>query len=196
MKKIYKGLNIIVICIIISGAFTFAHAQQSNKIPAPIDWKAVADWKLKVEAHPDSLGYHTGFIKSIGWDGNLFILERDFKSRYDSAEAMLDSQYRIWASIFPTIPAVHYAIGSAFYDHESPKATAYLKKVAELDSKNADALFKLSIDAERWGNSKAASDYMKLASEADPANPAYLFYYAANFRRTNLDFYRERSKSL
>lgn len=196
MKKLYKGLSIIVFCTIISGAFTFSYAQQSIKIPAPIDWKAVSDWKLKVEAHPDSLGYHTGFIKSIGWDGNLFILERDFKSRYDSAEAILDNQYRIWATMFPTIPAVHYAIGSAFYEHESPKATAYLKKVVELDAKNADALFKLSIDAERWGNGKAASDYMKFASEADPANPAYLFYYAANFRRTNLDFYREKVQEL
>ncbi len=196
MKKLNKGLSIIVIFIIISGAFTFTHAQQSNKILAPIDWNAVSDWKLKVEAHPDSLSFHTGYIKSIGWDGNLFILERDFKSRYDSAEAILDNQYRIWASMFPKIPAVHYAIGSAFYDHESPKATAYLKKAAELDSKNADALFKLSIDAERWGNGKAASDYMKLASEADPANPAYLFYYAANFRRTNLDFYREKVQEL
>jgi len=196
MKKLNKGLSIIVIFTIISGAFTITHAQQTNKTPAPIDWNAVADWKLKVEAHPDSLRYHTGFIRSIGWDGNLFILERDFKSRYDSAEAMLDNQYRIWASMFPTIPAVHYAIGSAFYDHESPKATVYLKKAAELDSKNADALFKLSIDAERWGNGKAASDYMKLASVADPANPAYLFYYAANFRRTNLDFYREKVEEL
>lgn len=196
MKQLYKRLSIIVFSTIISVAFTSSFAQQSIKIPAPIDWKAVSDWKLKVEAHPDSLSYHSGYIKSIGWDGNLFILERDYKSRYDSAEVMLDNQYRIWASMFPSIPAVHYAIGSAFYDHESPKATAYLKKVLELDAKNADALFKLSIDAERWGNGKAASDYMKLASEADPANPAYLFYYAVNFRRTNLDFYREKVQEL
>ena len=196
MKQLNKGLNIILLFIIISGTFTFSFAQQTNKIPPPIDWNAVADWKLKVEAHPDSLSYHTGYIKSIGWDGNLFILERDYKSRYDSAEAMLDNQYMIWASKFATVPAVHYAIGSAFYEHESPKATAYLKKVAELDAKNADALFKLSIDAERWGNDKVASEYMRLASEADPANPAYLFYYASNFRRTNLDFYRKKVEEL
>ena len=196
MKQLNKGLNIILIFIIISGTFKFSFAQQTNKIPAPIDWNVVADWKLKVEAHPDSLSYHTGYIKSIGWDGNLFILERDYKSRYDSAESMLDNQYMIWASKFATVPVVHYAIGSAFYEHESPKATAYLKKVVELDAKNADALFKLSIDAERWGNSKAASEYMRLASEADPANPAYLFYYASNFRRTNLDFYRKKVEEL
>ena len=143
MKQLYKRLSIIVFSTIISVAFTSSYAQQSIKIPAPIDWKAVSDWKLKVEAHPDSLSYHSGYIKSIGWDGNLFILERDYKSRYDSAEVMLDNQYRIWASMFPSIPAVHYAIGSAFYEHESPKATAYLKKVLELDAKNADEILEM-----------------------------------------------------
>lgn len=195
-SKIIKGLSNAFLLLAIAGAFNYSYAQQPSKPPKPIDWNEVAEWKKKVEASPDSLNYHTGFIKSIGWDGNLFILERDYKSRYDSAEAMMDEQYKKWGNQFPKISTVHYAAGSAFWDHESPKATPYLKRTVELDPKNADAFFKLSIDAERWGNSIEGNEYMRLASEADSSNPAYLFYYAANFRNTDLDFYRKKVEEL
>ncbi|MFZ9877130.1 MAG: redoxin domain-containing protein [Chitinophagaceae bacterium] len=196
MDKVIKGLSKAYCLLALAGAFNFCDAQSQVKPPEPLDWNEVAEWKKKVEAHPDSLSFHKGFIKSIGWDGNLFILERDNKSRYDSAEAMMDEQYKKWSNQFSKTSTVHYAIGSAFWDHESPRATPYLKKAADLDPKNADALFKLSIDAERWGDSKAGNEYMRLASEADPSNPAYLFYYAANFRHTDLDFYRKKVEEL
>jgi thiol-disulfide isomerase/thioredoxin len=195
-QKLYKYFCLTIFFIANAGVFNNSNAQQQSKPPKKIDWKDIAEWKKKIEANPDSLKYHEGFIKSIGWDGNLFVLERDYKSRYDSIETILDEQYKIWGKQFPNAAMVHYAIGSAFWNHESPKATPYLKKAAELDQKNADALFKLSIDAERWGDSKSGNEYMRLASEADPSNPAYLFYYAANFRHTNLEFYRTKVDEL
>ncbi len=194
--KIIKGFCLTILFLVCAGAFNNSKSQQQPKPPKPIDWEDVAEWKKKVEANPDSLSYHTGFIKSIGWDGNLFVLERDHKSRYDSAEMILEEQYKIWGKQFLKISTVHYAIGSAYWDHESPKATPYLIKTAELDPKNADALFKLSIDAERWGDSKSGSEFMRQASEADSSNPAYLFYYAANFRHNNIEYYRAKVDEL
>ncbi|MFZ9386620.1 MAG: redoxin domain-containing protein [Chitinophagaceae bacterium] len=196
MSGVIKGLCKATIILAITGTFNHSYSQQQAKPPVPIDWNEVDQWKRKVEAHPDSLGFHTAFIKSFGWSGNLFVLERDYKSRYDSAEAMLDKQYKIWISQFPKVFAVHYAVGSAYWDHESPKATPYLKRAAELDPKNADAFFKLSIDAERWGDNNAGIEYMRLASEADPSNPAYFFYYANSFRSTDLDFYHTKVNEL
>ena len=101
------------------------------------------------------------------------------------------SQYDQWIRKFPRNATVHYAVGTAYYENESPKATSYLKATVALDPTNAEAYLKLSIDAERWGNREQAMEYMRMASLADSSNPSYAFYYAMYFDDKDMALFKK-----
>lgn len=196
MIHIIKCSFIAISIWILSGTFNYSFSQQTNKSPKPIDWKLVDSLKKKIEALPDSLSYHRAYLKAIGWTGELYWHAEEFQSRFDSTENEMQNQYAKWLKQFPKTAAVYEAIGSAFYESESPKATVYLKKAIELNPKNAEIYLKLAIDAERWGKQQAAEEYMRLASVTDPENPAYSFYYAMYFDEKDINLFRQKIDAL
>ena len=159
-------------------------------------WKTIDSLRKNISSSPDSLSYHKAYLKAIGWVSGLYWHAEEFKSRFDSVENEMMAQYEIWLKKFPRSATVHEALGTAYYESESPKATAYLKKAVELNPKNAELYLKLAIDAERWGNQKAAEEFMRLASITDTENPAYSFYYAMYFDEKDLGVFDQKIHSL
>ena len=174
----------------------FSVLAQSLKTPDPIDPVAMAKYKKAIEASPDSLSFHEEYIKAAGWTRNLIWQSDKYQGRFDSVLTSLQDQYKKWSKQFPKSYTVPLAIGSALYEAESPLATAYLKKVIEVNPKLADGYFKLAIDAERWGNREEAKEYMRKASVADPANPAYEFYYDMYFVEEDMKVFKEKIYAL
>jgi thiol-disulfide isomerase/thioredoxin len=169
---------------------------QNPKTPDPIDPEAMAKSKKAIEASPDSLSFHEEYIKASGWTRNLIWQSSLYQSRFDSVLTSLKDQYKKWMKQFPNSYMVPFAIGSALYEAESPLATDYLKKVIRLNPSLADGYFKLAIDAERWGNREEAKEYMRKASVADPANPAYEFYYDMYFDEEDMNIFKEKIYAL
>ncbi|MBM3442206.1 MAG: TlpA family protein disulfide reductase [Bacteroidetes bacterium] len=165
-------------------------AQSTRPTLRTVNPDSVAHWVRRVESSPDSIQYHTAYLRSIGWESALFWQAERYKSKFDSTEAAIRSQYETWSRRFPNSATVAHAIGTAYYECESPKATAYLKRTVELDPRNAEAYLQLAIDAERWGNRNDAKEYMRLASVADTKNPAYSFYYAMYFDEEDMNVFQ------
>lgn len=165
-------------------------AQSARPVPRIVNPDSVAYWVSLVESAPDSMRYHTAYLRSVGWESALFWQAERYKSRFDSTEAAIRGQYDAWLRRFPNNSTVAHAIGIAYYECESPKATAFLKRTVELNPRNAEAFLQLAIDAERWGNRNDAKEYMRLASVADTANPAYSFYYAMYFDEEDMNVFQ------
>ena len=151
-------------------------AQDGRKAPEPVPQATIDSLKAVVEASPDSIGYHEKYIKALG----------------GKVTPELVAQYKAWAEKFPKSKAVPYAIGQAYYNHESPEATPYLKQVVKMDPKFARVWQMLSIDAERWGNEALAHEYMGKAAAAEPTDAGYAFYYAMDYEHTDPAMWRTK----
>ncbi len=128
-----------------------------------------------VEANIEDLKVHEAFIKAVGKNSELLI-----------------KQYDAWIKKYPKSTTTLLAVGTALYEKELPSAKPYLIKAVTLNPKLAKGWFMLSIDASRWGDEVAAKDYMGKASEADPSDAGYAFYYAMDFE--DIDGAQWRSK--
>jgi thiol-disulfide isomerase/thioredoxin len=130
--------------------------------------------RAAVEAAPDSLKTHQAYIKAAG---------------INSPEVA--AQYEQWIKMFTKSAMVPFAIGDAFANMESPKAKPYLLKAVAINPKFAEAWGGLWEDAQRWGDFKGGDEYLEKATESDPANAQYAFYYANSFRDKDEKKYKE-----
>lgn len=158
-------------------AVTETYAQR--KEPVPADTATLAALKKDVEKYPDSLPLHTDYIKGM-----------------TLTNPGLKPQYEAWMKKYPANYKVPLAIGTALYNREEPAATPYLKKVVAMKPQLAEVWQMLSIDAERWGNEKAAHEYMGKAKAAAPNEPSYAFYYAMDYEHTDPKKWREEIYAL
>jgi len=145
----------------------FAAGQALAQTPAPSAAASVDDIKkaqAAVESNPDSLKAHTKYIYAMGINN-----------------PQLTDQYKVWMAKYPKNANFPLALGTAYYDAELPQAKDYLLKVAAMQPKNAEVWSMLSIDAFRWGQTDLSTEYMRKASEADPANADYACYYLMTF---------------
>lgn len=142
----------------------------STKEKPVIDQEEVKQLIDKISKSPDSLSYHSEYIKAAG---------------DDARDPAIVAQYEEWSRKFPRNANIPLGIGTALYHHEYPEATPWLKKVVELNPKAAEAYQMLAIDAERWGDEAGAREYMGKASAAEPSNPSYAFYYAMDFEHVD-----------
>lgn len=94
-------------------------------------------------------------------------------------------QFDLWMKQYPDSASFPFAIGEAYYSHESPKATPYLKKVSELTPFNSQVWTMLAIDAERWGENDLAREYNRKAAEADPNSARLAYTYAYSFKNVD-----------
>ena len=138
--------------------------------------------KNDIEANPDNLEAHEAYLRASKFTKWGVPENKEFIAQYEA-----------WMKKFPKSAAVAYALGHAFAGKESPKAKPYLLKAVEIDPKFDKAYFDLWIDAERWGDSKAAEDFLLKAKNANPKSADYAFYYANNFSDSDYEKYRKLS---
>ncbi|MNK00788.1 Thiol-disulfide oxidoreductase ResA [compost metagenome] len=168
-----SGIAIIATAILLSVGISEGHAQRPQT-EIVTDQVQLAKLIAAVETHPDSLSAHQAYIKAVGINSPSVV-----------------AQYENWIKKYPKSAMVPYALGKAYEDQESPKAKPYLLKTVAIDPKFAEAWSGLWIDAQRWGDFKGGSGYLKKATEADPGNAAYAFYYSDTFRDTDPKRYLE-----
>ncbi|NDC78889.1 MAG: hypothetical protein EBZ67_13630, partial [Chitinophagia bacterium] len=89
-------------------------AQSARPGPRTVNPDSVAHWVRLVESAPDSMRYHTAYLRSIGWESALFWQAEKYKSKFDSTEAAIRSQYEAWSRRFPNSATVAHAIGTAY----------------------------------------------------------------------------------
>src|SRR5690606_10134374 len=93
-------------------------AQVTAAASADID--SAAYWKKVIESSPGNLTAHESYIKETGLkDENLL------------------PQYEAWMKKYPREANIPLAIGTALYNRESPKATAFLKRTVAINPKQA-----------------------------------------------------------
>ncbi|MEO5947704.1 MAG: redoxin family protein [Chitinophagaceae bacterium] len=179
-----KRHNIFSYCLLFS-MFTIFNLQA---LAQPITEKTAADLeelnnlRKEIEKNPADLDLHDKYLKASGFTKWGVDEDPEFIKLYED-----------WIVKYPTTAAIPYALGHAFAGKESPKAKPYLLKAVAIDPKFHKAYFDLWIDGERWGDFKAASDYLLKAKEIAPDNADYAFYYASGMKVVDPPKYKELS---
>ncbi|PSL46330.1 thiol-disulfide isomerase/thioredoxin [Chitinophaga niastensis] len=163
----YNKIKAFVLTMNVLLLFSGGLMAQSKEKPADIP-----KLKIAVEAHPGDIKVHRAFVNAM---------------RKDSAG--LVKQYEKWMQQFPAAAAVPFAFGEFYTNQESPAARPFLLKAVGLNPKLAAAWEELSTDAERWGDFKAANEYLAKAVAAAPNNPDYIYYYNNSFENSDPEKY-------
>jgi len=167
-----------------------AKALDTQKQPA----EALAAFFQAIEADPDFLTAHDALEDSMSRWRSAAHQQKDpkLKSQPDEMRKTVDLKYKEWERRFPESVGIPYGMGVQLAGRENPGARSYLLKAAARDPNNAKILWMLSNDAERWGDKKAATEYMHQASLLEPQNADYAFYYANDLHddAASLDFVR------
>jgi len=173
MKNITKICYAILFGILILPATVLA---QRGKTEVITDKAQLAKLKAAVEKSIDSANVHEAYIKAMG-----------------SENPELEKQYTLWLHKYPKSAMVPYAIAKAYLNEESPKAKPYLLKAVAINPKFTDAWGGLWQDGERWGDFTVSRGYLAKATESDPSNPMYAFYYASSFGSVDEAKWKEMS---
>lgn len=133
-----------------------------------------SDWDLDIAVTPNTIDSLKRVI-AANPDSLLPVRQYVFVAGYEEETTV--QQLEAWEKQFPRSSAIPLAMGLSLYNMESPKAKPWLLKAAELQPGNAVIWVMLHLDAERWGDQKAAHEYMGKASTAAPEDPNYAYYY-------------------
>ena len=171
-----------------------ALAQQADQPPAAV----VAAFAAAIEADPDFLLAHEALLKFGSDLKQAASRKKELQPDAEAVAKAIDGKYAQWEKEFPESLGVNFALGSHYAGEEDSRAKPYLLKVVALDPKFARVWSMLSVDAERWGDKASATEYMLKASQAEPNNADYAFYYTNDIgalapeksEATSLDFVR------
>lgn len=166
-----KWIKVALVCGLSLPLFATA---QVKKQAVVADRTVLSKLIKAVEASPDSLSVHQAYIKA---------------ATLNSAATV--AQYDKWMKQFSKSAVVPYALAEAYLNEESPKAKPYLLKAVAIDPGFTEAWGGLWTDAQRWGAFKVGDEYLKKATESDPTNASYAFYYSSSFRDTDARRYLE-----
>lgn len=154
-----------LICLLAAGVLTLgAYAQEGQRKEPKATPKEIKSLRKAVRKDFNNPKAHEDYIYAAGAESKK-----------------VQAQYDKWIRKNPRSVAIPFAFATALYEKELPAAKPYLEQVVKLDPKNGEAYQMLWIDAERWGDFAAGREYLRKATEADPANPNYAFYYASSF---------------
>lgn len=151
--------------IIIALLFPLLAIAQRKEPPVVTDPAELAKLIGAVEATPDSLSVHEAYTKAAGVNSPSVV-----------------AQYEKWMKKFPRSAMVPYGIGKAYINRENPKAKPYLLKAVAINPSFTEAWGDLWTDAQRWGDFAGGLEYLRKATESDPSNAGYAFYYANSFK--------------
>jgi len=157
-----------------------AKALDTQKQPA----EALAAFFQAIETDPDFLAAHDELEEAMSnWRVEAHS-QKDpkLKSQAGEMRKAVDLKYKEWERRFPNSVGIPYGMGVQLAGRENPGARPYLLKAAARDPDNAKIYSMLSQDAARWGDKKASLEYIHKASQLDPKNPDYAFYYANDLK--------------
>lgn len=119
----------------------------------------------KIEADPDDLASHEKYIELLGVSNPILLF-----------------QYKRWMHRYPKSVNVVFALAEGYYDKELPQARKYLLQTLSLNSKLAIAWEMLAMDADSRGDKKSFERYIKKATDIEPENADYAYYYAMGLK--------------
>lgn len=160
-----------------------ALAQQADQPPMA----KVAAFAAAIEADPDFLPAHEALLKFGSDLKRAAYGKKELQPAADAAIKMIEEKYAEWEKKFPDSLGINYGAGLRYSGEEDPRAKPYLLKVVARDPKFARVWQMLSIDAERWGDKPGAAEYRRKATQAEPENPDYAFYYASAMREESVE---------
>jgi thiol-disulfide isomerase/thioredoxin len=146
--------------------------------------EALAAFFQAIEADPDFLAAHDELEEAMSnWRVEAHS-QKDpkLKSQAGEMRKTVDLKYKEWERRFPNSVGIPYGMGVQLAGRENPGARPYLLKAAARDPDNAKIYSMLSQDAQRWGDKNASLEYIHKASQLDPKNPDYAFYYANDLK--------------
>ena len=141
---------------------------QMNAKPTVTDPQEIEKLRKAVEADINNPAVHAAYIKAV-------------TVTYPGLKA----QYESWTAKHPSSIQIPLAYATALYHAELPEAKPWLLKVVQIDPKQAQTWQMLWIDAERWGDFAGGREYLRKATEADPASADHAFYYASSFEHAD-----------
>ncbi len=146
-------------------------AEAKNAVAASDTAKAVALLKEAVDLDPDLPEALDQFARVATRDERL-------------------KAYEAWAEKFPDKPVFPSTLADAWEYDDYKKSEAYAKKAIAIDLKYAKAYMTLSLIAEASGDEKARFEYLKKATDVQPLDPSWAFYYASAHESSDPDRYR------
>ncbi|SEM13725.1 Thiol-disulfide isomerase or thioredoxin [Chitinophaga rupis] len=148
-----------------------------------------SDWDLDIAVTPNTID---SLKRVIAANPDSLLPVRQYVFVAGNEEEATVQQLEAWEKQFPRSSAIPLGMGLNLYNVESPKAKPWLLKAAELQPRNAAVWVMLHLDAERWGDQKAAHVYMGKASAAAPEDPNYAYYYIRYYEDTDPALWRTK----
>jgi tetratricopeptide (TPR) repeat protein/thiol-disulfide isomerase/thioredoxin len=110
-----------------------------------------------------------------------------------SKDHHLEKLYEDWAARFPDKAAFLWKLADLNLYDDYRKTEDYATRAIKIDPKFAPAYMMLSLVEEARGNEKKHIEYLRLAADAAPEDPSWIFYYANALRSSNPALYRSTS---
>ncbi len=161
-------------------------AQQKRELA-----RAVAEYRLAVEADPDNADAHAGFISALqsleygkaGLDKAQTTAERRtaFYAGRVAAEKMLSECYRALEAQYPRKAAVQWALGR-IHGEDPARAEASYRKAVALDPGFARAYLEIGRLAQQADDRAKAAAFYRKASQADAASDYDAYLYATSLK--------------
>jgi thiol-disulfide isomerase/thioredoxin len=191
----------IALCLAVPAAFAASPAataalERATALAKEKNIAAIDALIEAIEADPDLIAAHELLREVVGQ--LRFEAARTNQSQEPAlaADRRVQAKYEEWEKRFPDSIGVAFGIGARLSGKEDPGARKYLLKVVQRDPKLAKAWFMLAMDAERWGEERQGSEYMLKASQADPENPDYAFYYASGLDSISREKWEAASRAV
>ncbi len=142
--------------------------------------EALIAYMQAIEADPELLAAHDGLIKARLHVKEVAYEHKDpnRRSELEQLNQRIDAKYRDWDHQYPNSVGILYGMAAQLYDRHDARARTYLLKLAARDPKNAQVYKMLGGDARTGGDTKAAAEYLRKASELEPMNAEYAYAYA------------------
>jgi len=159
MKNLIRPFLISIVIILFYNSKGDAQAKKPSRKA-----KELKQLVTLINKHPDSLDLHHQYIRLAGVDN-----------------AQMQHQYDLWMRQYPKAVIYPWALALSYFEWNKPEAAGYLLKTLALDSLNAQAWYMLSITAQIAGEMSKSIQYIKKATEIEPQNADYAYYYAAGY---------------
>jgi thiol-disulfide isomerase/thioredoxin len=151
--------------------------------------QAVGFFRKAISLDPDSRAAHEGYYSAtmynsaLGGSDNAPPTEK--KARREAAIQELQTQYIEWAKEYPEKAVFPMHLSRLNLSRDYQKVEDFARQAVKLDAKCAEGYRLLSMVEDFRGDERKSSDYLRLASDADPKNPEYMFSYAMSLKNNN-----------
>ncbi len=150
---------------------------------------SVAGLRRAIDLDPDYADGHQYFIlySNIAATRSPGLSDDEKKAAGQKTRAATLALYEQWVKEQPERAIYHYALGNLFEYEDPDRAVRHFETAVKLDPKCGAAYRMLAICAEVRGQLEQSRNYLRLAVEAEPDNPAMWRSYVAEHRETDIN---------